>query len=107
MVSKMAEENKYELDKEYAPLGIVDATDGSGTTWSQMIDRLNKMDEQIAALIEFVVSQKQTVDGWYSSDTNNGVVVHAYESGHEMAVILRPSGNTIEYKVDEVTKWTK
>lgn len=52
-------ENQYELDKDYAPLGIVDAEDGSGTTWPEFVGQVNKMDNQVAALTEVCDSQFQ------------------------------------------------
>lgn len=52
-------EPQYELDHDYAPLGIVDAEDGSGTTWPEFVGHVNKMDNQVAALTEYGDSRTQ------------------------------------------------
>lgn len=52
-------EPQYELDENYEPLGIVDAADGSGTTWPEFIGQVNKMDNQVAALTERSDSRSQ------------------------------------------------
>lgn len=58
----MPENNEYELDENYEPLGIVDAADGSGTTWTEFIGQVNKMDNQVAALTEDRYSRFQIVE---------------------------------------------
>ena len=55
----MANDSKYELDKDYAPLGIDDAEDGNGTTWPEFVSQVDKMDNQVAALTEVCDSKLQ------------------------------------------------
>lgn len=62
-------QSQYELDHDYAPIGIVDASDGSGTTWPEFVGQVNKMDNQVAALTEDRDSRSQAVpiqlgSGW-------------------------------------------
>lgn len=42
----------YEFDEDFAPIGISDAADGTGTPWSAVMQQLAKMEQQVAALTQ-------------------------------------------------------
>lgn len=91
-------EPQYELDHDYAPLGIVDAADGSGTTWPEFVEQVNKMDNQMAALTEVCDSQFQMLfTGTIQPDAT--VEIEGIDAAHVLGVKTNVSDNVFQVAV--------